>query len=130
MSDSIDPSPLPAKRKSGSNTRQRTSSVLIRLTPEERAEVEEAASRAGLTVASYGRRQMLGSTPPRSVKRPPIEREAAARLLAALGKIGSNLNQIARSVNTGIANENTLHDALQEADLLKQVIRKAIGRQT
>jgi hypothetical protein len=91
-----------SRRHSGSNRRQRTASILVRLTPEERAAAEAAASRAGLSVASYARGQMLGGPPPRAARRPPVEKEQLARILAQLGKIGSNLNQIARASNMGL----------------------------
>ena len=59
------------------------------------AELEEAASRAGLTRASYQRVQSLATPKTRSTRRAPIERETLAKVLGQLGKIGSNLNQIA-----------------------------------
>ncbi len=124
------PSPpnMPLKKRSGSETRQRTSSVLIRFTPEEREEVEKAASQAGLTMSSYGRLQMLKEKPPRSVRRPPVEVEAIARLLAALGKIGSNLNQIARAINSGDQRRALIDDAIAEAEAFKDHLRRFLGR--
>ncbi len=123
------PSPaMPLKKKSGSETRQRTSNVLIRFTPEEREEVEQKASRAGLTLSSYGRHQMLNGAQPRAVKRPPVEVEAIALLLAALGKIGSNLNQIARHLNRGDPASSLIDEALAEARLLKDHLRRFLGR--
>ena len=41
----------------------------------------------------------LGNPGPRARRRPPIEREKLARLLGELGKIGSNINQLAYAFN-------------------------------
>jgi Bacterial mobilisation protein (MobC) len=99
------------RRASGSDKRQRTEMKLTRFTLGELAEVEEAASRYGLTLASHSRAAQLsvarGSaltvTPARSVNRPPVEKEALARILGQLRKIGGNLNQVARAVNMSTA---------------------------
>ena len=42
----------------------------------------------------------LGTAGARAVKRPRIEREQLAKLLGEIGKLGSNVNQIARWANT------------------------------
>lgn len=89
------------KSRSGSETRKRLVAIRVRLTPEEKAEVEEASRRFGLTPASYAREQMLNRKALRSVRRPSIERELLAKTLAQLGKVGSNMNQIARAANIG-----------------------------
>ena len=47
------------KSRSGSNTRQRAEPITFRANAAERALIEEAADRAGLTVSSYVRAQSL-----------------------------------------------------------------------
>ena len=89
----------PSKSRSGSETRQRSSLVQVRFTPEEHARLEAAAERAGMTVGAFMRHQCLGDAGPRAARRPPVERAALAQLLAQLGKCGSNVNQIARALN-------------------------------
>lgn len=92
---------LPRSR-SGSETRQRSSApARMRLTVEERAQLEAAAERSGTTVGAFMRHQCLGTAGPRAVRRPPVERAALSQLLGQLGKCGSNLNQIARALNAG-----------------------------
>lgn len=88
------------KTRSGSQRRQRAKLAGMACTAEERAQLEAAAERAGLTVSAYMRHQCLGTPGPRAVRRPPVERAALAQLLAQLGKVGSNLNQIARALNS------------------------------
>jgi hypothetical protein len=100
-----DPAPTPTqgKAKSGSEKRERQKQVFFRVTDVERAEIEARAERAGLTVAGYLRAAVFGAaTPqPRAARRPPVEKETLLRLLAELGKVGSNINQIARRLNQG-----------------------------
>ena len=88
------------KRRSGSQTRQRSLRPSMACTPEERAQLEAAAERAGMTLSTYMRYQCLGAAGPRAVRRPPVERAALAQLLGQLGKVGSNVNQIARALNS------------------------------
>jgi hypothetical protein len=81
----------------------------VRCTPEEHARIDRAAREAGLTSSGYLRAVALGSPGPRSVRRPPAEKEELSRILAELGKIGSNVNQRSCSIprqrhaRTGVA---------------------------
>ena len=113
---------------SGSEKRQRTKLAMIRLTPAELAEAEEAASRAGLTLSSYGRAQMLSALPPRSVRRPPVEKELLAKVLGQLGKAGSNLNQVARAANLGKDEFEEVQAAIAEVRLAAHAVMQALGR--
>ena len=90
-------------KKTKSETRQRQAAIRLRVTDDERAAIESRAERAGLTVAGYLRAVVFGKdTPqPRAARRATIEAATLQRLLAELGKIGSNLNQIARRLNQG-----------------------------
>jgi hypothetical protein len=72
----------------------------IRCTEEERAAIKAAADKAGFSVGAFLRAAALGDAGPRAVRRPPIERKELARLLGHLGKVGSNLNQLAYAFNS------------------------------
>ena len=74
---------------SGSEQRQRTAHLMVRLTPAERGALDAAAERAGLSLAGYARATLLTAPPVRQARRPPVERAELVRLLAQLGKIGS-----------------------------------------
>ncbi|MFV2051710.1 hypothetical protein [Aliiroseovarius sp. YM-037] len=76
----------------------------LRLTYEERARLEQDA--AGKPLGAYIREQLLGdNVSPRKKlgNRPVQDQEALGRVLGALGgsRLSSNLNQIAKAVNTG-----------------------------
>lgn len=76
----------------------------LRLTYEERARLEQEA--AGRPLGAYIREQLLGdnvSPRKKSGNRPVQDQEALGRVLGALGgtRLSSNLNQLAKAVNTG-----------------------------
>jgi hypothetical protein len=113
----------------GSESRKKTFLVTSRYDAEEFAELEEAASRAGLTRASYQRVQSLTTKPKtRSTRRAPIERELLAKLLGQLGKIGSNLNQVAAAANMGLTQTRKLDATLEALRLIVPLIMRAMGR--
>lgn len=113
----------------GSETRVRNQHLTIRLSPEERAAINQAADRSGLTPGSYARQAVLGAPAPRQVRRPPVERRELARLLGELGHIGSNLNQIARVANIRDDVDPVRLDAmLAELTAVRAAILRALGR--
>lgn len=89
------------KAHHGSQKRQRVKSVTVALMPDERRLMEEKAARAGLSLSSYARACVLGEKGPRAQRRPPVELQQFGKAMAALNKIGGNVNQIAHAVNLG-----------------------------
>jgi hypothetical protein len=83
----------------GSSKRQRDAQILVRLTAEEHAGIAEKADRAGMAKAAFLRTAALNSPGPRAQRRPPIDHVALRRLLGELGRVGNNINQIARVLN-------------------------------
>jgi hypothetical protein len=114
----------------GSEKRARTAHITIRLTPEERAAIDSAAERAGLTPGSYARSTVLGAPTPRQVRRPPVERKELARLLGAIGHIGGNLNQLAHARNAGMAvARREIITAIEGLATVRDAILSALGRE-
>lgn len=72
----------------------------VKVTPSERAAWKAAAAAEGVTVADLIRKRMGTAPEGRAPKRARAARRADPRLLQAAGRIGSNLNQIARWCNT------------------------------
>jgi hypothetical protein len=102
----------------------------IRCTEEERVAIKAAADQAGLSVGAFLRASALGNAGPRAVRRPPIERKELARLLGHLGKVGSNLNQLAHAFNRngrvpGLAELNLIRRHVVE---LRDALLAALGR--
>lgn len=79
---------------------KRSRSIMLRLTDTEYKIISENAKAAALPLAEYARKLVTG-------KRVKIKYEIVAdvpklrKLIAEFGKIGSNLNQIARHFNSG-----------------------------
>ena len=87
--------------RSGSEKRQRTSFVGFRATQAELDKIDEKVERTGLTRSAFARASMIDAPEMPATRRPPVERATLAAILAQLGKCGSNLNQIARQLNSG-----------------------------
>jgi len=116
-------------KRSGSETRQRSKRLTIRLTEAEYAEIETAADRAGLAVGSHGRAMLLNGRAPRAVRTPPVDRAALAKNLGLLGRVGSNVNQISRALNFGEQHdEAALAKALREIGEMRDALMAALGR--
>jgi hypothetical protein len=113
----------------GSEKRVRTKHLTIRLSPEERAAIDQAADRSGLTPGSYARQVLLGAPTPRQVRRPPVERRELARLLGEVGHVGGNINQIARDMNFGNGIDPwELKETLASLGRVRDAILNALGR--
>ena len=118
------------KSRSGSETRKKSIAVTSRYDETEFAELEEAASRAGLTRASYQRVQSLATPKTRSTRRAPIDREMLAKLLGQLGKIGSNLNQLTRAAHLDWTDHAEIRAEVAELRTLLPLIREVLTRKS
>ena len=87
-------------------TDRRTKRVEIRLTAAEENVLEGLAVDAGLSVSDHIRKAALGSKPRIQMATP--ERAAFIKGLAELGKVGSNVNQIAKALNTDIVTKQNI----------------------
>ena len=108
----------------------KTSFISVRCTAKERAAIDAAATRAGLSIGAYLRALALGNPGPRAVRRPPVERKELARLLGHLGKVGSNINQLAHAYNSigrvpGLAELVAVRQQIGE---LRNALMQALGR--
>lgn len=116
-------------KASGSETRQRTRVVQVRLSEAEYAEIASRADAALLTPASYVRDAVLDAPAPRARRRPAVEAVQVARVLAQLGKIGSNLNQLARQANAGLpVPRDALARALADVSAMRDATMACLGR--
>jgi hypothetical protein len=104
--------------------------IAVRCTAQERAAIKEAAAKSGLAVGAYLRATALGSPGPRAVRRPPIERTELARLLGHLGKVGSNINQLAYGYNRSgtLPGFPEMLAVRREVSEMRAALIKALGR--
>jgi hypothetical protein len=104
--------------------------IAVRCTAQERAAIIDLATKSGLAIGAYLRATALGSPGPRAVRRPPIERTELARLLGHLGKVGSNINQLAYAYNRDrtLPGLPELLAVRQDVGELRDALMKALGR--
>lgn len=121
--------PTPAGKRRGSQKRQRTKAFNIGMTEAEFAQAEDRARRAGLSNAAYGRACVLGEKGPRAKRAPPLNHELLSEALASLNRVGNNLNQIAKQLNSGgHPDRAAMADARSELTAILELILNAIGR--
>lgn len=104
--------------------------IAVRCSDKEHESITEKAAQAGFSVGAFLRNLALGDAGPRAVRRPPVERKELSRLLGHLGKVGSNINQLARGFNqTGVLpGFPDLLAARQDIREMRDALMKALGR--
>lgn len=84
------------------NNKTRAATVRLRLKPAEQADWQAQAEAEGITLSDLIRNRMGSARPtgiePKRQRR--MGRKADPALLAALGRVGNNLNQVAKWANT------------------------------
>lgn len=116
----------------GSENRQRQRMVSFRVDPNEYARIRAEADRAGVTVGTFVRDVLIGAQAPRRVRRPPAAKAELVRILGELGKIGSNVNQLAAKANVGalrVLDPMVLAQLQDDLDELRDELMRALGRQ-
>ena len=115
--------------RTGTETRQRSLVITTRFSEQEAQTLRAMADKSGLTVGALIRHAVLNVDPPRASRRPSVELQAAARVLAALGKIGSNVNQLAHYAHLGRFQSNSIDMALRDLAELRIACLKALGQE-
>jgi Mobilization protein NikA len=113
-------------RRTGTEKRHRSMTFTLRLSPQEAEAIRARAADHGQTAAALVRSALLHIRLPHS----RIDRKQVAHVLAELGKIGSNVNQIAYHLNAGRPPErvyNALELALRDLGELRLACLQAIG---
>jgi len=115
----------------GSETRQRGKIQPVRCTADEFNAIATKADEAGLSIAAYFRAAALGDAGPRAQRRLPADHRLLRQILGHLGRVGNNLNQIARQLNSGEEPHTQmpeLHEALNDYMRLRDTIFEALGK--
>ena len=111
------------------DTTKRTHLVGAKLSDDEYAQFRYICERLNVTQSEYIRQAILTATVTRPTMVTALDEASTRTLLAHFGKVGSNLNQIARVLNqgcpvdTGIINEiqNCIQQLLRGATVLEAV---------
>lgn len=104
--------------------RRRSIRLTARFNAAEASVIAEAAHASGVSRSDVVRRAVLNLPP----IRPVAERQELGRLLAAIGKVGSNVNQIARHANiTGeLPEARVVAQAAQDIAMMRAALMKAL----
>lgn len=117
---------MAAKRKDD----RRTVTLRARFTEAESASVTNRAEASGVSVSDLLRFGGLGEQPParRRGTQPVRDHAELARLLAAVGHIGGNVNQLAYKANAGSWPETRLlHEASADIQWMRRTLMLALG---
>jgi hypothetical protein len=122
------PAPWKGRRKAAD---PKSKSFPIRFTPQQFEQLDATAREAGMSVGAFARAVLMGSPGPRAVRKPPVQKAELARLLGELGKVGSNVNQIARAFNQHQDSPSLreLTEIKGELVAMRVAIMKALGRE-
>lgn len=112
-----------------SRSTKRRRSVLIPglwATPEEAAAIRQKAQDTGVAVSEFQRVALLGHKPPPG----KVDKKLMADVLYALGKIGTNINQIAFHLNAGRPGdrvEGSIEAAINDLLEMRSALMQAMG---
>lgn len=114
----------------GSETRKATKLVAFRATPEEHAAILAAAEACGYPLGTWARRLALEAAgrplPPVRARRDRLARSVGA-VLGSLGRIGSNVNQLAKVANaTGSISGAAVAEILDELRGIRAAVLQAL----
>ncbi len=115
---------------SGSEKRQRTKRQSVRFSEDEFNRIAARADNSGLGFAAFLRAAALdGDAGPRAQRRPPADHKALRQILGHVGRIGNNVNQIARALNAEeAASIPELREALRAYLDIRNAIFAALGK--
>lgn len=91
----------PSAKRKRSDKRHRQKRLTIRFDDNEWEAIQTRATDAGVSVAGYSRAVILNTKPLRASRKPSVDTVHLAQTLAQLGKIGSNVNQLAKLAHLG-----------------------------
>ena len=112
---------------------RRSVPIPTRYSEQERDTLTQAARAAGVTLSDFIRaaalQQPLPPPRPHRANRPTVkDGERLAMLLAAVGRIGNNANQLARIANAGSWPEaRELHEAAADIRWMRTALMQALG---
>jgi Mobilization protein NikA len=114
---------------SGSQKRKVTARIAINCTPAQKAAIMKKIDATGLSPSAMCLAILL-DVPLPARRRPSVDTVLLAKVLAELGKIGSNINQIAYHLNAGRPGdvlEGSIEAALAELVEWRTALMQALG---
>ena len=115
--------------RSGSQKRRTTARIAVNCTPAQKAEILKKIDATGLSPSAMCLAVLL-DVPLPARRRPSVDTQLLAKVLAELGKIGSNINQIAYHLNAGRpgdVTEGSIQAALAELLEWRTALMQSLG---
>jgi hypothetical protein len=104
--------------------------LTIRLSVDERSDLESRADRLGLSMGGYCKSVIFNAPPPKASRRPARDKAELARLLGQVSKLGNNVNQIAKRLHvTSSLDQPRLREAINDLHVIRAAIMNALGYQ-
>ena len=118
-----------AAPRRGTEKRQRHRLIVARCDDAEYATALANAARAGMSVGAYMRHLITGTSGPRAVRRPPVDKAELGRALGLIGWYGSNVNQLAFVANSEgeLPTAARLEGMAAEIRDMRGALRRALG---
>jgi hypothetical protein len=107
---------------------KREAPISYRPPKELRAEFEQRVLASGLSTSAFITQSVFGRDPPRQSRRPSIEHEAVAQILAALAQVRDALHAVATHSGNGDEETATLEEAVRPLTEIRALCFKALGR--
>lgn len=101
---------------------KRTRLLSVRLTVSEYADLDARAQLVSLEISAYVRKTILNAPAPQRARRQSHDVAALGRVLVALNRIGSNINQIAREAHRN-GNVEIYRDAEADREIIAAAAR-------
>ena len=112
------------------SSNKRPAPFSVRLSDDERAELVRRAEAAGLSIGGYWKSAVFNIPPPRKSRRPRTDTAELAKLLGQLGRVGNNINQLARILNyEGSVEIPELVTALKDLAEMRAAVMHVLGYQ-
>lgn len=106
--------------------KKRLPPLSIRLSAEERAELERRAEMLGISPHAYAKSRLFDTPPPRRPRRPPLEARLIVQFLAAAARVQDQLHDVAQA--GGADHALALEQARDELIEIRAALMKALGR--
>ena len=107
---------------------KREAPISYRAPKELRAEFERRVNASGLSTSAFITKSVFGADPPRQSRRPSIEQQAVAKIVADLARVRDQLQAVATASGQGGASGVTFEEAVRSLTEIRAACFQALGR--
>jgi hypothetical protein len=118
------------RKRSGSDKRRLSIPLTVRYSPDQLARITEAAGNEGITAPAWVRKVSVNAPIGRRSRKRPVDHALLAQLLAAIGHVGGNINQLAHAANVGgfeAVRAGPLREAADHVAEIHALLMQALG---